>query len=201
MTKQSLFLRLKTKISDLRVISPEEAFQLALDAMLTEFRRRVGERLDEMRESRGKLVRSTQFQNSGNQFTDRLGVYKPLVKKIGEDYIDCLKTILLPNCGLISIYQKAQLASEFQKIVVAQAAHAKDAEKKFAHSIGRQEEINSVFPILESIFYSENSRVRDFIESLVKQANLTFSTKRHAERKKSYIQTVVTVAKKIFLGI
>jgi hypothetical protein len=205
MAKASLFARLKTAIRRLRPMSPEQRFELALDAMLTEFRRRVRKRDKEMRESRSRLVRSSQFENSGTQFADRLGVYGPLIKRIGEDYIECLKTILLPSCGIISRDQKNQLCTEFQKVVVAQAGAAEEAERRFAVSVGRPNEVHSVFPPLRGIFYSENTRIREHIESIVKQANLILSTKQRAERRKSLIRTItrtiVAIAKKIFSGI
>lgn len=153
--------------------SEKEIFDVAYDAMKTEFRRLVRERVDQQGKAMATLARSSQFQKSATPHVNRNKIYEETLESVGNDYVSALKNILLPNCGIITDGQTSELIQELTRIIETMNENAKRGTARFAASMGLTKSLESFNTPLENIYRSAASRFSDHIVSEIKQSNLT----------------------------
>lgn len=150
----------------------KEIFDVAYDAMKTEFRRLVRERVNQQAKAMVALGRSSQFQKSATPYVGRNKIYEETLEKVGNDYVNALRNILFPNCGVVTDMQTSMLVKELTKIIETMMENAKRGTAQFAASIGLTTNLGSFNAPLENMYRSAASRFGDRIVSEVKQSNL-----------------------------
>ena len=150
-------------------------FDQAYDTLRTEFQRLVRERVNQQAKSMAALARSAQFQKSATPHVGRNKIYEETLKNVGNDYINGLKNILFPNCGVISEAQTSTLIKELTTIIDTMRENAKRGAARFAASTGLTKNLESFYAPLDNMYRSAAYRFGEQVTSLIKQSNLTKS--------------------------
>lgn len=153
--------------------SLDNGFKKAFDVFRNEEIRCVRERSNEIARERAHQARIQGIKGNGGAAPNRFSAYQSLCKSIGDDFVANMEKILIPNCGEISLQHIQTVTEEMQRIFFAQLEQAKHSEMRFAASIGRQSDAQSMILPIEGLIRSELSSYREKVVSLINQSNLT----------------------------
>ena len=170
------FLKLKLLIWKLWVFkSSEQQFREALGV----FKEEQGggwERLSELYQDLRNLAPTDAAR--------RCTLYGQHANDLGIDFINNLKTVIIPHCDVISNEGVQSLVDELHRMFELGCESAKDIERQAADQLARpHNKVKSIYARVEAIYSGAMSGYRDELQSVINQSNLEFTHHRLQTRK------------------
>jgi hypothetical protein len=150
----------------------DKLFNSAFEVFRIEFQRLVHESATELSTSLVNLARSPEFSRTTQPYRLRQKIYQESVEKLGDDFFAALSSIVLPHCEDINDQQIELLQHELQIAINAKLQQAKSGLHRFAASLGRPDDANSMIIPLEGQYQTIALKFRERLFSIIKQANL-----------------------------
>jgi hypothetical protein len=197
----TFFSRFKARIANLWTSPPpDQVFDEAFAVFKAELGRKSRERATRLAQSLSRLSASPEFQKSAQPFVQRHRLYAEYANEIGTDFIEDMKSIIMPHCDQILPSHVKVLKAKIQTVLASRREQAKNSDSSFAATMRPREIAQALHPEVESIFNSASSRFCGLIESTIEKANLQAKRKRRDEHKKRRIEILKELIKWGFTG-
>jgi uncharacterized protein YjgD (DUF1641 family) len=174
---------------------PSVRFQKAFEVFKVAMSIDLEEKIDQLSKERSKWVRSAQNRGLTNQLSNRSKYYDNLIQFISDDLLRNFKDIMLAHCEDI---EKESLNTIHQYIIQVfrgQLNQAKESEKRFLISIGRNEILKSLLLPIESKFSTAISKNIESIGYIVGKFNLEKQTEKLAHNRKRQLEVINSLGK------